>query len=116
MTALSGYPSYPDPYMADTLKQFRQALSTADVRTRINGLSEEQFVDVLYGVLKTVHGSSLNRGYARSVFYSCTGDLPPAASGSWPHVLGRCLGLISALNESESPRFWKVAGLAESAH
>ena len=107
--------SFPDPYLTDMLKQFRQALGTAEVRTRVNDLSEEQFLELLHRVLKTLHGSSLNRGYTRSVFYSCTVDLP-APSRGWSQVLVRCLGLLSALEEYESPRFWSVAGLVESEH
>src|SRR5262245_34372360 len=99
--------SFPDPYMTDMLKQFRQALGTTEVRTRINGLSEAQFLELLHRVLKALHGSSLNRGYTRSVFYSCTVDLP-AASRGWSQVLVRCLGLLSALEEHEPPRFWSV--------
>ena len=107
--------SFPDPYMTDMLKQFRQALGTAEVQTRINGLSEEQFLELLHGVLKILHGSPLNRGYTRAVFYSCTIYLPPP-SPSWSQVLVRCLGLLSALEEHESPRFWSAAGLVESEH
>src|SRR5262245_14417089 len=109
-------PSFPDSYTTDMLAQFGQALGTAEVRTRINGMSEAQFIELLHGVLKTLHGSSLNHGYTRSVFYSCTGDLPPATSPSWTRVLVRCLGLLSALEEHEASRFWSVADLVESEH
>src|SRR5262245_36465171 len=114
VTAPLGYPVHPDPYMADTLKQVRHALDSAEVQRRINGLSEERFLELLHGVLKTIHGSSVNRGYTRSVFYSCAVVFPPAASQSWSQVLGECLGLLSALDGSESPKFWNVASLVEA--
>src|SRR5262245_39362578 len=104
-----GNPSSPDPNIADMLKRFHQALGAAEAETRINGLSEEQFLDVLHRVLKAIHGSAINRGYTRSVFYSCTVDLPVGLDSSWSQVLVRCLGLLRALNGSESPRFWSVA-------
>jgi len=95
--------------MTDMLKRFHQALGAAESQTRINGMSREQFLDFLHRALKAIHGSTLNRGYTRSVFYSCTVDLPAELGPSRSQVLARCLGLLSALNESESPRFWSVA-------
>ena len=112
MTASVEYQVYPDPYMADMLKQFRHALDSVEVQTRINGLSEERFLELLHGVLGTIHGSSVNRSYTRSVFYSCAVVSPPVASQSWSRVLAGCLVLLSALDESESPRFWNVRVIA----
>ena len=103
------YTSSPDPNMTDMLKRFHQALGATEVQKRIDGMSEEQFLDVLHRVLKSIHGSTLNHGYTRSVFYSCTVNIPAGLGSSWSQVLARCLGLLTALDESESPKFWSVA-------
>ena len=73
-------------------------------------------LELLHRALEALHGYTVNRGYTRSVFYACTEGLPREAPPKWSQVLVRCLGLLGALNESQSPRFWSAAGLVESEH
>jgi hypothetical protein len=103
------YPPYPDLHMTEMIKVFRQALETAEVEARIDGMSKVQVLEMLHRALVALHGSSVNRGYTRSVFYSCTDGLPPEAPPKWSQVLVGCLELLSALNESQPPRFWSAA-------
>ena len=103
------YPPDPDLHTAEMIKVFRQALETAEVEARIDGMPKEQVLEVLHRALVALHGNTVNRGYTRSVFYSCADGLPREAPPKWSQVLVRCLGLLGVLTESQSPGFWSVA-------
>ena len=96
------------------IKWSRQALESSEVQARINGMDEEQFLDFLYRALQALHGSSVNSGYTRSVFYSCTDDIPQGSRKNWCQVLLRSLKLLGALNGSHTPQFWHLTGLVAS--
>jgi hypothetical protein len=96
MTSPAVYPSYPDAHTEEMVKRFRQALATAEVEARVDGMAEEQGLELLQRTLEAIHGSTVNRGYARSMLYACTDDRSPGTPRKWSRVLVGCLGLLSA--------------------
>ena len=108
------YPPHPDLPLAGMLKEVRQALESAEVQARISGMGEEQFLDFLHRTLKTLHGSTINPSYTRSIFYACTVDVAPGSRENWSQVLLGCRKLLSALNEDQPPHFWRLPGVVDS--
>jgi hypothetical protein len=103
-----------DLHLADMIKWFGQELESSEVRTRINGMVEEQFLDFLHRALQALHGSTVNPSYTRSVFHACTDDIPQGSRKDWCQVLLRSLRLLSNLNGSQTPQFWHLTGLVDS--